>query len=243
MSYDVIGSGSIYNEYYYRTIICNGIRYPGVRLYDADSYMHVNVMNITVDVTNAFDSNSSMVLDEVIECINDEGEVCVALVGLVGIAKREFIVEDKNLLPANLKRGDILRFAFVGNKVSAVTRDLSLSDPGLVVDTTPVAGAVNGNSSAFGYFYSFDGAHLNLYNPNGWNNGKKILVTSCSGGANAQVTVYDARNDKLYLSTLNELHQTCSVQADGTFNVDEHSTKILIGRRFDYTTGIYVVYY
>ena len=94
-----------------------------------------------------------------------------------------------------------------------------------------------------GYLYSNDGVNINLYKPDGWNHGGTVLVSPTRNNASMNISVYDARNDRVYPGTANQLYQNCTPQADGTLNVNEYSTKIFIARRFGYINDLIAVYY
>ncbi|MBQ8526391.1 MAG: S-layer homology domain-containing protein [Clostridia bacterium] len=233
-TYEVLGSGSIFDE---KT-------YSMVRLYDADEYMHANVLTITLQLGHYVNNQTNLLLDEVRNCINENGDECVKLIGIMQGKEREILVENKAILPEGLKRGDLVQFALINNKVHRVVKVYSLSDPNLApLDTTEAAGSASGYSVACGYLYSNDGVNINLYNPDGWNNGNTVLVSPTRSNQNMLISVYDARTDRIYVGTANQLYQNCSPQADGTLNVNEYSTKIFINRRYGYITDLVAVYY
>lgn len=245
IDYQVIGSAAIYEDHTYRTVSHNGETYSAPRFYDADEYMHVNVMEITLRMGDFVNNDVNMLVDEVRRCIDEKGNESIKITGLLQGKYYEYTVSDESLIPVGgIKRGDIIRAARSGNKVYRIIKTFSFSDPVFTfTDTSEAAGVSSGYSVACGYLYSNDSANINLYKPDGWNNGNLVLVTPTRSNENMDVAIYDTRTNKVYAGSVNDLYQNCTPQADGTLDVDEKSTKIFISRRYGYVTGIFAVYY
>lgn len=245
VEYKVVPIANISQEHTYRSIVHDGVTYPAPRLYDADEYMHVNVLDIVIRKGDNVDPAVNMMVDQLSQHVDEDGEIYTKIEGYVQGKYSEYNVYGEGLLPeGGLKRGDIIRVARSGNVVNRVVKSHSLSDPELeYIDTTELLGQTIVDTTAYGYLHSFDGSFINLYKEDGWNNGNNVLVTSIRNISNLFVAIYDARTDEVYPGTMNDLYQNCTPQADGTFNVDEHSTKVYIVRRYGYIMSIFAVYY
>lgn len=245
VTYEVIGSSTIREDHVYRQINHNGETYSAPRFYDADEYMHVNVMEITLRMGDFVNNDINMLVDEVRRYIDTDGNEGIKIVGLLQGKMREYTVDSADLIPVGgLKRGDIIRFAMSGNRVYRVIKTCSLSDPNLqLTDTSEAAGVSAGYSVACGYLYSNDGVNINLYKPDGWNNGSVVLVSPTRSNENMLISIYDAAQDKVYPGIANQLYQNCTPRSDGTLDINEKSTKVFISRRYGYITSLFAVYY
>ncbi len=236
-----------------------------VKIYDGNEYGEAGVC--TFNLRSGVNSIGSryILVDEVETTVDSNGDPMVKITGLSAgqpvsceIPSRADLsvdaFEDIDGL-GDIKRGDVIAVFAISNEVYAAARYLRLSDPIMKFKDSSKGMYTSASASlAYGYLYSQGPTSIVLYRNDGylWGGGKvaepngnsSLIVTrTTTGTANMQVMIYDAKADKIYVGDSDDLHQTAVPNADGSIDIDEHSTRVFIRREGVTVNEIIAAYY
>ncbi len=230
----------------------SGETYPGLQVYDCNEFREPAAIKLEVDAGDNGSRTGYILVDEVIQTMNNDGEIEYQLTGLNQGRTLTFKIGENAVLNGyrslnEVKRGDIIRVFQLRNQVFELDKIFSLADPHEVTDiedTTPTASNGGGGHIAYGYLYSQSSTSLILYKPNGWKSGDKLLVSrNVTDKINNKLSVYDAKNDKVYVGEVDDLYQNAVPNADGTLTVNSESTRVFLYRSNTLIAEMIAVYY
>ena len=237
-----------------------------VRIYDGNEYGEAGVCTFNLrSWVNAIASNYILV-DEVESTLDSNGDPMVTITGLSAGKPVTYDISSKVQMSGidgvedvdglgDIKRGDVIEVWQHSNEVCAVARTVRFSDPTMEFrDTSKGLHTSASASLVYGYLYSQGPTSIVLYRNDGylWGGGKVaepngnsalVVTRNATGSANMQVMIYDAKADKVYVGDSDDLHQTAVPRADGSIDIDEHSTRVFIKREGVTVNQIMVGYY
>lgn len=218
--YDVIPMNSI----------ASNATYSNIKIYDCNEYRDIGALCINYNRRDSFNSGFILV-DEVVYTRGADGDFYPQIKGLVNGAEVSYTMSHEDVLSeVNLKRGDIVRCSTYLNEVYRVELICRLSDQNAaLIDTTNLRS--QSDSRLFGYLYSNNGNNIVLYNPDGWKDGGKLLVTRTTTPlTNLRISVYDKKTDTVYAGSAKDLYHTSAPHLDGSIDMDVNAKKVFIYR-------------
>lgn len=227
IDYGVIPFNQLKNSEYYK-----------IKVYDCDKYFEAAAIEIDVKkYINRIDGH--ILVDEVGSSLYRDGKIYKHISGYNFGKYVKYYAEEDEVVPEDLKRGDVIRISVFNNKVSKVDIICHLSEnPSAFIK----GGAGDEFCQVFGPLYSNNGRMIVTVNPDGSSYGK-LLPTSAWGTSAMFVPVYDYKRDKITLSSVNSAQQIYGQKGDGSMVINDDSVKVFIYRRYNYVKELIVAYY
>lgn len=227
VDYGVIPFNQLTNNEYYK-----------IKVYDCDRYFEAAAIEIDVKkYINQLDGH--ILVDDVGHSLYRDGKIYKHIEGYNFGKYVKYYAESDEVVPDDLKRGDVIRISIFNNKVSKVDIICRLSEnPSAFIR----GGAGDEFCQVFGPLYSNNGRMIVTVNPEGSAYGK-LLPTSAWGTSAMFVPVYDYKRDKITLSSVNSAQQIYGQKGDGSMTINDDSVKVFIYRRYNYVKELIVAYY
>lgn len=219
------------------TLIQN--RNINTKLYDLDSTLSPAACVLEIAATEFEDR--IVLVDRVEETLDSDGEVYKKLKGLSFGFEYEVVEKEDGMLPNNIKRGDILHITTIDSRLVYAETVCELSKK-----PAPFRDKTFANlGSIYGEIYTVNTNGIVTLNPDNMiADYGRLLSTSFngSGGVGENIQIYDAKNDKVYSGTKNDIAQICYPDANGNLPDTGSNVMVYIYRRFEYAKDIVVVY-
>ncbi len=205
-----------------------------VRVYDSNS---ARLARVVTGVHNAVSYNTmyAFLVDSIVyKKIDGETVKCIA--GWYGAAWKEMPEYSEGVIPNTIKRGDLLSVSQMDNKITKVEYINSLADR-----PAPFFSGRN----LFSYFYSMSTSTLCVLTPAGNEATYGAIFPSWIKSTKVAITVYDVKNDDMYVTTIEDVAPFKAPDATGAFT-PEASDVMVYMNRYDsgnYVTDIIVVLY
>ncbi|MBQ7900478.1 MAG: hypothetical protein IJ365_00760, partial [Clostridia bacterium] len=146
---------------------------------------------------------------------------------------------ESGCVPGNLKKGDVITVSLFNQRITKVNVLTRLSEK-----PQPFILGEFGSSICYiyGQLYSRSSSSIVTVNPEGNPRG---LLTSTSTRNNERfyVSVYDYKNDNVYIGNPNDAHQYFEPDSNGDLPQPDSSVSVFLYRRYNYLMEAIVVYY
>ncbi len=168
-----------------------------------------------------------------------EGEYVKHLCGYYGSGYIEIPEIYEGIIPADTKRGDVLRIGLHQNKLSAAAFQVRLDGPDKS-EPTLKDGFPN---IIYSYVYSASPRAIALITPQALESSYgKVIVTGFKSGSKLPVTVFDRRNDTMFVADAKDVFPNISPMNDGSIPINDESIMAVVSKRGTYASEIIVVY-
>lgn len=204
-----------------------------LRVYDSDSK---RLARVVTGVHNAVKYNTmyAFLVDSIVYKKID-GETVKCLAGWYGASYKELPEYSEGVIPASIKRGDILSLSQMNNKITSIEFIKSLADK-----PAPFFSGRN----LFSYFYSMGGTTLCVLTPAGNEADYGKVFPNWIKSTKIAITVYDVKNDDMYVTTMDDVAPLKTPDALGNYTPEDSDIMIYMNRYDNYyVTDIIVVLY
>ncbi len=215
-----------------------GNEYYSIKVYDCDRFFEAAAIEIAVKKYGT-EVDGHVLVEDVGTILYSDGEVYKQLTGYSFGKLVAYRADDDGTIPDDIKRGDVVRVSVYNRKLSKVSLICRLSD-----NPEPFIKGGLGDEfcQIFGPLYANNGRMIVTVNPSGSSYGK-LTPTSAWGTTTAFVAAYDAKKDKITITSVNAVQQKTGQNSDGSMAVEDDSVKVFIYRRYNYVKELIVAYY
>lgn len=208
-----------------------------VSLYDCDETFTVGALSVILSA-DAMVEQRVVLVDKTKYQRMDDGNYYMHVDGYSFGASVSYTELNEDVLPKDLKRGDILKIALYDNRLIYASRICSLK-----TQMTPFVNDYNTVfCTIFGEVYSVGSNGILTLTPEGYSGGK-LLATSFKGKTYLKVSIYDSVNDEITTGSISDLVQVSEPQANGELASSANNTRVFILRRNEYALDAVIVYY
>lgn len=220
-----IGTGSYYKEFY-----------------DVASDMTVSaVYREGLNRTSYWMGDGSMLVDE-IDYIYENDQEIKRVKGYMGGTYMSVPENEPGVFPEDLKRGDLIRISHQNYKATRIVYEMKAED--FKNKTSRVLPETNGTyptntssrAACFVPIYNVSAYGITIFTPDKWQSTCGEIMTAGKGtGGQVPVTVYDLKNDEMYIGDENDVFQIYSPNKKGELeNADDN---VMIYLRLRYMTA------
>lgn len=165
-----------------------------------------------------------------------DGESVKHIAGWYGESWKEMGENSPGIIPATVKRGDLVRVAVTGsNKITKCSDPVHLADK--------PAPFLNGNQ-VFSYLYAINSGGIAVLTPAGNETTYGNVLPSALRTNHIPVKIYDVKNNEILVKELSDVAPLKAPEADGTFVPEDDDVMIFLHRyRGAYITDVIVVLY
>ncbi len=216
----------------------NGAR---INVYDSNEAHVPAVISLeqTVEFSTLSVQNAFMV--DSIQYKKIDGEFVKHVCGYLAGTWTEYAEYEEGIIPDDLKKGDIVKFVFRGNKINEVKRDYNIN----VLETTSpvISGTVNSlDNMVFSYIYSVGETSISVLTPDELvSTYGKVYPTGFSTLTVIPVIVYDARTEEITKLHPVDIAPNQAPETDGTFIPQSDDMMILINRKRNQANDIMII--
>lgn len=204
-----------------------------MRVYDSSS-AHVPAVIAAEHNVASYNEMYAFLVDSIVYKKID-GEFVKHLVGWYGDSWKEMPEYLEGIIPADIKRGDIVKVAQLSNKITKCTTPVHLADR--------PAPYRDGNH-LFSQLYSMSTSSICVLTPENEIPTYGKIFTTWIRSYKIPVKVYDVENDEMYVTTFDAVAPFKAPLANGTFDVADDDVMIFLNRyQNNYITDVIIVLY
>lgn len=222
------------------TIISHSALIPSgnVYVYDADQYHIPKVLMLTHTIGQIGRATTNIFFVDAVKYKKIDGEFVKHVCGYYGGVWTEVAEFSEGIIPADLKKGDIIKYVTYSNKIIKLDKYMNVLDA-----TSPIYGSMNSNDvMMYSYLYSVGESNVTVLTPDDMvSTYGKLYSTGFSTNTIVPVMVYDARNDTMEVLRPIDVAPDKSPEADGYFEPASDSMMALINRKGLYAFDVLIV--
>ncbi len=183
----------------------------------------------------------SMLVDEIDYVFEDDQEL-KRISGYMGGTYSSVVEYQPGDIPDTVKHGDLVRLAFLDNRVTQV--EVSISAEDFASKTAMATGSHGGiRSEVFAPLYSVSSYGITVLTPSAWSSTYGTLLTAGRGtSVTVNVTIYDVTNDAISIGDIYDVYQIYSANAKGELP-DTNDVMIYMRMRYETVREIVLVRY
>lgn len=202
-----------------QTIISTEIQ---MKIYDCDSTLTPAVASAVAPASRGI--GEQCLVSKVLHRRVD-GEMKKHLGVYFGSSYVEYPELNEGVIPADIKRGDVVSIQLYNSQITSVSHLARLADR-----PEPFAtGTFPDSLRLFGYIYSLSTSSIVMLSPDNFVSGYgKLLPMALAKDKVIPVTIYDVKNDEIVKGSWEDLSPAVSPNSDGSLSVDENTVMALV---------------
>ncbi len=212
-----------------------------MKLYDICADQSVTAAYVEID-SKSLTMDWQMLVSEVGEMVAD-GETVKYIGGFYGGTYVEYTEALPNVIPLDLKRGDLISIALLNQKIIYAERVYNLSDKDM--PPTFVGSDPKSSGNIFSYIYAVSNKALSVVAPDTAQFGDyaNVFPIGLRLSYTIPVTIYDVANDSIYKGEITDVCASATPNADGSFPIEDAVSKISIQVHDNSLYDLILVYY
>ena len=238
------GEGTEPYEVKSRSMITTGTYYK--ELYDIADDMTVGaVYREGLNRKSYWMGAGSMLVDEIDYIYENDQEVKRVSGYMNGtyISVHEY---EPGVFPDDLKRGDLIRISHQNSKATRIVYEMHAEDFAskqvkVLTDTNGTIPSYNAErASCFTQLYNVSSYGITIFTPSNWQGVcGEIMTAGKSTGSKLGVTVYDLKNDEMYIGSEYDVFQVYAPDKIG--NLPQHEDNVMLYVRLRYMTALEII--
>ncbi len=205
-------------------------------IYDCNDSMTAGAAYFVIDVKKGEMKDKILLVDKVCTATYN-GETCKKIYGYSAGEYVSYTTLHEDTIPADLKRGDVIRYIMWKDRISNVEVCCRLSEnPESFVNNYG-----KNDCTIYGYIYSV--GENSIVTVDNLSVEPKLTLSGFGNLPFNKIQIYDARHNKVFPGTRADLAQSSSPEKDGSLADNPYNKKVFIYQYIRNVKDMVVVYY